>query len=339
LTPGSLTQALGTASAIIEDPSFAPFAWIMSRYDSAIQQPLDRQTQLVIDKAGGVSGLLVVIAIAAIGIAVCLGLKSHHDIVRKFLKGAVVVAALSSGGLYQTILVPLVNSVPSWMSGTGNSSADLSVATPFDKAIDHFVVMSSSAMAEAHGFKTMAIVLGLIILAGLFLVPALALMFAIFFSAKIVSGILLVLGAFLVLTLLSDYTERIFFSLINHFIGLALLAFAAIIIASLAVNLVDGVFDAVPHATTSVAIGSNLVAAVIAILAVGFSLAVLWKTVEHLTASAGHAQLTSSAQNAVSRAVSRGVAAAAGGSGAAANVVSMRRSSSMPVGRSLSGGP
>jgi hypothetical protein len=335
LTPGSITNNINqTVSSITEAAPFAPFSWVIRQYDTAIQQPLDQKTQQVVDKAGGIAGSLVIIAIACAGIAVALRIKGHHALVTKFIKAATVVASLSAGGLYQTLLVPIVKAIPDWISGDGNALAKLQVATPFDQAIFQFIAMSSKAMAAAHGPTSIAIVLALIVIAGIFLLPALALMFGIFFAALIVTGLLLVLGAVLLLTLLSEYTENIFFKLIHHFIGLAMLAFASIVIASLAVNLVNGVFDAVPQATTSAALGSNLVAAVVAVLAVAFSLAVLWKMIGDITGNASAPHVAHSAQSNIGRAASNIINAPTSMSNSVSNVVAMRRPST-PAGRMI----
>src|SRR5215831_6548298 len=101
LTPGSITNNINqTVSSITEAAPFAPFSWVIRQYDTAIQQPLDQKTQQVVDKAGGIAGSLVVIAIACAGIAVALRIKGHHALVTKFIKAATVVASLSAGGLY-----------------------------------------------------------------------------------------------------------------------------------------------------------------------------------------------------------------------------------------------
>jgi hypothetical protein len=113
-----------------------------------------------------------------------------------------------------------------------------------------------------------------------------------------------------------------------------MLAFASIVIASLAVNLVNGVFDAVPQATTSAALGSNLVAAVVAVLAVAFSLAVLWKMIGDITGNASAPHVAHSAQSNIGRAASNIINAPTSMSNSVSNVVAMRRPST-PAGRMI----
>lgn len=331
-TPGNLSQTFS------EPGAFRPFTFVYNQYKAVVVQPLTNDISLVTQHAHGIYPTLALIAVACAGIGLAYGLRNATEFTRKAFKiggvGALLTLVLAS----QSAAVELLDSVPAWLgAGITPGGAVGGPAASFDNIGAMFLsyilkAAKASSFLNPEFYVALIIILPSIVFIGLCLVA----MFSVWFSGQIVGQFLLILVGVMLLTLLSDITEHLFYKYLHSFIALAAVSFAAVIVALLASQIVQAVFDALPAATGASAIAVNLIGASFALFAIASTLTVIWWKVEHFTGSAGTGRMAMSAtNNTVTRTATRVATAAASPAVAAvANVVPFRRST--PVGPSQS---
>lgn len=342
VTSTGLANAGDAAQATVEPAQFKVFCWLYGRYQASVEQPLTTDVNIVLNKVGGVVPVLVVLAISVAAIAVAYRLREPTALSRTLFKSAIVVASVTAVGLYQGVLVPLVDAVPVWLNeGFSNSSTGCPMVA-FDDIVLNFLAFGAETIRGSSFLSPETYwSIGLLIVGGVVIAVGDALMAGVVLAAIIIIKILVVIGAMLLLTLLFDSTEAIFHRFIHHLIGLMMTVFTSLIIATLVSQIVVGVFGALPHTISAAATAANVFGAALAVVAIAIVLAILWRSIESIAATSGHAQLAAAAQNTIIRNAARTAQAAAGaaGGGGAANIVPFRnRSSPTPVGRSLSSG-
>jgi len=334
-TPGNLAQTFS------EPGAFRPFSFVYEQYKSVVVQPLTKDIGMVAQHAQGIYPTLALIAIASAGIGVAYRLRSASEFTRKAFKIAGVGALLALLVANQASMVEVLDSIPSWLGAGITPGGSVSGPTAgFDNIGAQFLSYviqagKASSLLNPEFYVALILIIPSLIFIGLCLVV----MFSIWFTAQIVGQFLLILAGIMLLTLLSDHTESLFWKYLHSFIALAATAFAAIIISLLATQIVKSVFDALPHASGASAIALNLLFASFALAAIATTLTAIWWKIEHFTGSAGTARMASNAtvNNVATRAATRAAAAAVSPAAAvAANVLPFRRST--PVGRSVSGG-
>lgn len=331
-TPGSLAQTFS------EPDAFRPFSFVYNQYKSVVVQPLTTDIGLVTQQVQGIYPTLALIAIASAGIGLAYGLRNGTEFTRRAFKIAGVGAAITFLLANQSTMVDLLDSVPAWLgAGITPAGAVSGPAASFDNIAATFLsYILKTIKAGSLVSPEFYLALLLILIATPFIAACLVVMFSVWFSGQIIAHFLLILAAIMLLTLLSDITENLFYKYLHSFIALAAVAFAAVVVGQLASQIVQGVFDGLPNASGAAAIAVNLLGASFALAAIATTLTAIWWKIEAFTGSAGTSRMAMSAtNNAMTRAATRAVTTVASPvAAAAANVVPFRRST--PVGPSMS---
>lgn len=335
ISGGQTADGGGSTTIPASPPTFAPFSWIWNAYQTTVQHTLTNGMASMQRTAAGQLNLLLVLDLAILGITVAYGMTSPHGFKRKLFTAMAVVALLGADNMYNQYLVAFFQSFPATVNAAlGVSGPAAGPAAPFDNALNVFIAKMESSFSGLSIWT--GAFWGALLFNGLGAIAmavALALMFGVWFYAQAGTEILLLLGPLLSLTLLWEYTRRIFDQWVGHLIHLAIVSLVAVVLTNLMLGIITSAYDMIPAATGALAKATCLFGVGLGILIFGFATYLLPRQLETISGAVGAALIFGRAQQAVPGAT---VLASPIGSAAALGGAVSRITA--PVGQSLSRG-
>jgi hypothetical protein len=344
-TTGGVTVAppLGsTTTAAAGSTSMTPFSLVWNDYESVMAGPISTDIGNVLTTAAQPLGLFLLLDMLVMGCLIAVGMNNFNNLWRRLFKIMVVIALVGAANIYQSDFVSVVTSLPTWLNqGLGISGNALGPAGNFDKVSAAFLSAVHTAWAQVPWGSEMFLDAGMFAIAFVIMYGAEIIMFGVWFVAQVITQILLVIGPFMALTLLSEYLSDIFVRYIKTLLLMVVVSFIVNFVTVLALQVMTALIGAISPSAVAGTLIAGVFGAAIAVAAIASAVVVLPRVIEGLAGAAGAPNMAA-AQNALRAVVSHipgvgtGAASAATTVGSSSSTAYGPARSVTPPGRSLS---
>lgn len=274
----------GTGSSAGAGSNFNAFTWVWNTYQDSVRETLVSEIGTIQTVANGAIGPLLILDIVILGVCAAYAFASKEQVWSKLIRAGVVVALLGTANLYNVFIVALFTDFPNWLGrGLGLSNSG---AGAFDTLVQIFLIKSDHALSiipwwTGAWWEALVLICG----SGLFLGIVLIVMWAVWFLSQAFTEILFIIGPVIALALLWDYTRHLFDNWLSELIHLALLSFAAVVVADLTLKLMIGAYSSVASDSGATA-ARSLLGVSLAIFGLGCAVAGLPMVLSHISRGA-----------------------------------------------------